>query len=619
MSEPTPPGSYAAVILYYKLGPAIVDCIESLYAQKAAPVEVVLVDNASNDGVLEGLVSRWPSLRLLTLPTNSGYAAGMNTGVEALERSSDFVLLLTHEVVMHESCAEHLVTALEQSGASQAGPLLMRKSTGTLWSAGGQLTPLGKPRHDSAPPPDVRTVEWLDGACTMVGRQAFEKIGGFDPRYFLYWEDVDLSYRLAEYGGSVVAPLATAGQDTNTTPPYYEARNRILMWRIHRRPLRLVAGAASQVLRSVIQLASSANRQRGRARLAGVRSGLFARLTASPGNPARDGTLPMTSPIHVINPLPESLAHFEQELMSHLSSEADGDMTVSRHEAVSIEVAGGRIKRVRALVSLLLERNRLAARRKNQTFLILWPALGYLDVLTWLRLNRRNRVLLLVHDPTPLRQQLGYSTFSKKIFRFAIKRSGLEIICLTQTASDALHRETGIESQVVPHPVLVTPRVEETRSETPTVRVLGQFKNARNLDVLETIGLSYLADQVKLEIVGRGWPEIPGWQVDDRFVPEEEFELLASSAHCVLIPYTHFFQSGVAVRCLENRTPVVGPRHEQLETLFGQDWQALVDTGADWTECIMYALSSDSEDMDERLTTYAASSGRAWRTLVNAP
>ena len=80
-----------------------------------------------------------------------------------------------------------------------------------------------------------------------------------------------------------------------------------------------------------------------------------------------------------------------------------------------------------------------------------------------------------------------------------------------------------------------------------------------------------------LEIVGRGWPTIDGWKIDDRFVPEADVNRLVGSATVILIPYQEFFQSGVMVRAAELAVPVVTVRHEQTEMLYGTDWPGIVD------------------------------------------
>ena len=73
----------------------------------------------------------------------------------------------------------------------------------------------------------------------------------------------------------------------------------------------------------------------------------------------------------------------------------------------------------------------------------------------------------------------------------------------------------------------------------------------------------------ELRIRGRGWPQIAGWDVDSDFLPEETLKLEIESAAALLLPYSYYFQSGVAVRAIESSLPVVGRRHDFLEAMLG--------------------------------------------------
>lgn len=89
-----------------------------------------------------------------------------------------------------------------------------------------------------------------------------------------------------------------------------------------------------------------------------------------------------------------------------------------------------------------------------------------------------------------------------------------------------------------------------------------------------------------------------GWEVDDRFVPEAELDDLIRSASVVLIPYRRFFQSGVAVRCLETGTPFVGPSDSSLSDLLSERLDLLAESSsADWIRAIRAALGVSEHEM----------------------
>lgn len=135
--------------------------------------------------------------------------------------------------------------------------------------------------------------------------------------------------------------------------------------------------------------------------------------------------------------------------------------------------------------------------------------------------------------------------------------------------------------------------------------------------VLEAVGLRLSELGLRGELVGRGWPHLPGWTTRDEFVPEEEFSELVASSAAVMLPYRHFFQSGVAVRAAEAGVPVIGPAEGQLSEMFGGDYPGLVHDGE--TESWMRAVSSVLEDphCGRRGGEEAyATSARAWSSFL---
>lgn len=227
------PIDYSVVVLYFRAGPKVQETMRHLRAQTHSPQEIVVIDNDSRDGVLDELRTsdEFAGVRVISLTSNMGYAGGMNRGAREISRSVDFVMFLTHEVVLEPSAAAALLR--DPEGVSALGPVLRRASDGSIWSAGGTLNARGRTGHRVAPVAEDHRydVDWLDGAVLMVRRAHFDAVGGFDEQYFLYWEDVDVSRRLQDLGRVVCDPSARASQDTALTPPYYATRNRILFWK----------------------------------------------------------------------------------------------------------------------------------------------------------------------------------------------------------------------------------------------------------------------------------------------------------------------------------------------------------------------------------------------------
>lgn len=266
--------SYGAVVLYYRLGEGVADTVAALMAQSHPPQEVVVVDNASGDGVLDRLASERqidPSVRVIHLDENHGYSGGMNRGIAALRRTTTNVLLLTHEVLLDPSTLEQL-SALSV-GAVAVGPTL-ELPEGGVWSSGGYLTRTGRPRHHvDAIDGDSRAAAWLDGACVLANRTSLDGIGGLDETFFLYWEDVDLGTRLNAVGPVLCTSTARAQQATGTAPIYFDSRNRLHYWRKHGGRAKLLASLAELLLRLLLR--DFPSRSRVGARVAGIRDGLW--------------------------------------------------------------------------------------------------------------------------------------------------------------------------------------------------------------------------------------------------------------------------------------------------------------------------------------------------------
>lgn len=245
----------AGVILYFRAGPeSLAEVVDACLKQTRAFDELLVVDNASGDGVCQSNARRFPGLVLATCEQNRGYADGMNHGFNALSQAPDFCFFITHDVVMQDDCVESLVKRLE-AGAVLVGPKL-RLPNGQVWSQGGEIDCRGKPSHAQKEP---ISLSWLDGAVLGVDAPTFTSVGGFDKRFFLYWEDVDLGFRMNQRGRIECVSSTEATQRTNLTPPYLMARGRILMWRLHRKPHLLVASLLELIGASLVHLLTRRN------------------------------------------------------------------------------------------------------------------------------------------------------------------------------------------------------------------------------------------------------------------------------------------------------------------------------------------------------------------------
>jgi N-acetylglucosaminyl-diphospho-decaprenol L-rhamnosyltransferase len=241
-----PPGRIAVVVVNYGSPDLLRRNLPGL-----GPVPVVVVDNHKTDGdsAAARALAGEHGWQLLALDRNVGFGAAMNVGVRAaLDSGAEVVLLLNPDAEIGPDALEGLRRAALADPAAMITPRIVHPD-GSTWFSGGMLS-LAEGRlrlRDGTPPP--RYERWLTGACLALHRDLWERLGGFDEDYFLYWEDVDLSRRCERAGGRLVvrADLVASHQvgGTQADEPQraksavyyrYNCRNRLLFAAKHLPP-----------------------------------------------------------------------------------------------------------------------------------------------------------------------------------------------------------------------------------------------------------------------------------------------------------------------------------------------------------------------------------------------
>jgi GT2 family glycosyltransferase len=191
-------------------------CLDSLAPQTAAQ-NIVIVDNASSDGSVALIESKYPKITLLKNPKNLGFAGGVNTGIRyAIKNGAEFVALLNNDAVADKDWLKELALYLSSNPKcgivtgkiidSQSGQL---DSTGEQYSIWGLPFPRGRgePAGDQYDKQNV--VFGASGGASLYRIQMLKDIGLFDEDFFAYYEDVDLSFR-AQLAGWQVAYVPEA-------------------------------------------------------------------------------------------------------------------------------------------------------------------------------------------------------------------------------------------------------------------------------------------------------------------------------------------------------------------------------------------------------------------------
>ena len=221
----------AAVVVDYDAGDLLASCVASLVGEGLRRVVVVETGDAARARQLLG--NAGPAVQLLAPGMNLGYGAGANRGI-ALSGASDYVLVCNADLQVHPGAVGRMVGALDANrGWAVVGPRTLdgagrvypsvRRFPSMADAAGHALLALAWPdnrfsrryRGEGLPgtavmaPGEGGEVDWVSGSCFCARRDALEELGGFDERYFMFAEDMDLCWRAHEAGWGVgVEPAA---------------------------------------------------------------------------------------------------------------------------------------------------------------------------------------------------------------------------------------------------------------------------------------------------------------------------------------------------------------------------------------------------------------------------
>lgn len=188
--------------------------LESLEADRPRhPLQIVIVDNASTDGVCDAVRSRWPEIPVLTQPWRLGLPVNLNAGIRAT--SAPFILLCNPDLSFQPGAVDALADFLEVTPrAGMAAPKLLSpegevRPSARRWYTVPALLALKTPWTPAETPAivahsvyadwdyrDPRPVDWVPCPATMLRRSALAEVGPMDERFRLYFDDVDISLRM---------------------------------------------------------------------------------------------------------------------------------------------------------------------------------------------------------------------------------------------------------------------------------------------------------------------------------------------------------------------------------------------------------------------------------------
>lgn len=279
----------AVVVVNKNAGLHLAHVLECLEVQSVRPHRVIVVDNASDDGSLDGLDERFPQVEFIRSAENLGFAAANNLAVRAAD-DCEFVALLNPDAFPEPNWLCTLLAAAgEHPGHAAFGStLLLAGDTGTSDGTGDEyhVSGLAWRRDQGAPAAPGRESGETFSVCAAAAlyrRDAFLAVGGFDEAFFCYYEDSDLAFRLRLAGhGCLYVPEAVAHHVGSATTGllshftiYHSTRNQLWVY-VKNMPTPLLWLYLPQhLLVSVLTTLVYTLHGRGRAAFAGRRDALL--------------------------------------------------------------------------------------------------------------------------------------------------------------------------------------------------------------------------------------------------------------------------------------------------------------------------------------------------------
>ncbi len=221
------------------------DCLDSLRSQTFKDFEIILVDNGSADKSPDHVSEYYPEIKIIRLPKNMGFSRANNIGI--LAANGKYIALLNNDARAHHMWLDYLVEVADHH--PKAGMLASKvlRPSEEIDSLGCTLYPDGigicrgrGKSGNSAWSCCMEAVDFPSGCAALYRRSALNEVGLFDPKFFMYCEDVDLGIRLKAKGwecwyvpGAVVTHLYSQSSSAYSFKKlFYVERNRIrVMWK----------------------------------------------------------------------------------------------------------------------------------------------------------------------------------------------------------------------------------------------------------------------------------------------------------------------------------------------------------------------------------------------------
>ncbi len=245
-------------IVTYNSAPLLRACLDSLRAQTlAGDFEIIVVDNASRDESAAIIRSEYPEVQLIASDVNLGFGNANNKALTLAQ--GRYLVLLNPDAELPTDTLEYALKHMEENADAGMGGGLLQGTQGE-WQPSARLFPsllndgltlsglanrypgsrfFGRFDRSWADPLKAATVDWVPGAFVILRRNLVEQIGLFDPRFFLYYEEVDLCRRIYQAGFKVyywpdlvITHIGGASSETVDELVFSSSGKQLTLWRM---------------------------------------------------------------------------------------------------------------------------------------------------------------------------------------------------------------------------------------------------------------------------------------------------------------------------------------------------------------------------------------------------
>ena len=181
------------IIVNYNGKELLQKCLDSLLNVRYDNFEIILVDNNSTDGTVEFITKNHPSIIIIKLDSNKGFAEPNN--IAAKLAKGEYLLFLNNDTIVTPNFISEMVKVMETDKKIAICQSLLLKPDGSIDSSGDFIDNLGVVYNSKTKIDEIREVSSAKGASMLVRSDIFKKLNGFDQKFFVTFEDVDLCWR----------------------------------------------------------------------------------------------------------------------------------------------------------------------------------------------------------------------------------------------------------------------------------------------------------------------------------------------------------------------------------------------------------------------------------------